>query len=79
MTGHGRAALPCLITDRPVGLLIGALQILGPSRCRRSRRATARAMGCDLSRAAPFRLWPWPLQAAGGLPLVTWTVRDAQD
>lgn len=70
------ARLCQLITNRPVGLLIGAYDHVEHDLL--AKAATARALGCDyigphhsvLDTVAP---------AAGGLPLVTWTVRTPED
>ena len=70
------ARLCQLITNRPVGLLIGADDHVEHDLL--AKAATARAMGCDyigphhsvLDTVAP---------AAGGLPLVTWTVRTPDE
>jgi len=70
------ARLCQLITNRPVGLLIGADDHVEHDLL--AKAATARALGCDymgphhsvLDTVAP---------AAGGLPLVTWTVRTPEE
>lgn len=70
------ARLCQLIRNRPVGLLIGADDHVEHDLL--AKAATARALGCDymvphhsvLDTVAP---------AAGGLPLVTWTVRTPEE
>lgn len=70
------ARLCQLISNRPVGLLIGADNHVEEDLL--AKAATARALGCDfigphtsvLDTIAP---------AAGGLPLVTWTVRTPDE
>jgi glycerophosphoryl diester phosphodiesterase len=74
----GTVARVChVIKDRPVGLLIGALQILGPSGVE-AQAATARAMGCDFVGPHHSSL-AVAAAASGGLPLVTWTVRTEDE
>jgi glycerophosphoryl diester phosphodiesterase len=70
------ARLCQLIHNRPIGLLIGADNHVEEDLL--AKAATARALGCDfigphtsvLETIAP---------AAGGLPLVTWTVRTPEE
>jgi glycerophosphoryl diester phosphodiesterase len=63
-----------LVTDRPVGLLIGPEPLLGVDTVR-SKVARARAIGCDY--LAPHLTSLAVVEEAGGsLPLVTWTLRD---
>lgn len=66
------ARLCRLVTDRPVGLLVGAdnqveADIVGQA-------ATARALGCDYL-GPHHSVLPVISDASGGLPLVAWTVR----
>jgi glycerophosphoryl diester phosphodiesterase len=71
------ARLCRLIEDRPVGLLIPPEPFAGVDAIR-TMAARGRAMGCDylgphLSSLAAVK------DAAGGLPLVTWTVRTPDE
>ena len=71
------ARLCRIIEDRPVGLLIPPEPFAGVDAVR-TMAARGRAMGCDyigphLSSLATV------MDAAGGLPLVTWTVRTAEE
>jgi glycerophosphoryl diester phosphodiesterase len=70
------ARLCRLVTDRPVGLLCIAdnqveEDLLG-------KAAKARALGCDYI-APHHSALPVVAEASGGLPLVTWTVRTAEE
>ena len=71
------ARLCRMIEDRPIGLLIPPEPFSGVDAVR-TMAARGRAMGCDyigphLSSLATV------MDAAGGLPLVTWTVRTAEE
>jgi glycerophosphoryl diester phosphodiesterase len=70
------ARLCRLVTDRPVGLLVGAdnqveADILG-------KAASARAMGCDYI-GPHISILETIADVSGGLPLVTWTVRTGEE
>lgn len=66
------ARLCRLVTDRPVGLLAFAGQ--DERETVRAKAMTARGLGCDY--VAPHHsVLPVMQEAAGGLPMVTWTVR----
>jgi glycerophosphoryl diester phosphodiesterase len=67
------ARLCQIVEGRPVGLLIDALEKIGPEGVAR-QAGKARAMGCDYVGPHHSSL-PAAAGAAGGLPLVTWTVR----
>lgn len=67
------ARLCQLVRDRPVGLLIGP-SILGDAAIR-LKAERARAMGCDYL-APHVTSLEIADKASGGLPLVTWTIRD---
>jgi len=71
------ARLCQLVTDRPVGLLIGPELLLGADAVRQTV-ARSRAMGCDYL-APHLTSLATVNDAAGGLPLVTWTLRDPAD
>jgi glycerophosphoryl diester phosphodiesterase len=66
-----------LVTDRPVGLLIAAEPLLGADVVR-AKAAKGRAMGCDYL-APQLTSLATVDELAGGLPLVTWTLRDLTD
>lgn len=70
------ARLCRLITDRPIGLLIDTLEKLGADHVIQ-KAETARVMGCDYL-GPHFTSLETVWGAAGGLPLVTWTVRDGE-
>jgi glycerophosphoryl diester phosphodiesterase len=71
------ARLCQLVTGRPVGLLIAAEPLLGVEIVA-AKAAKARAMGCDY--LAPHLTSLATVGGlAGGLPLVTWTLRDPAD
>jgi glycerophosphoryl diester phosphodiesterase len=71
------ARLCQVIPDRPVGLLIDGPERLGAEEVVR-KAATGRTMGCDYLGPHVTAL-ETIAAAAGGLPLVTWTVRTADD
>jgi len=70
------ARLCRLITDRPVGLLIDTFAKLGAEGVVR-KAETARVMGCDYL-GPHFTSLEAVSSVSGGLPLVTWTVRDSE-
>lgn len=63
-----------LVTDRPVGLLIAPEPVLSADEVR-MKAMRGRAVGCDYL-APHFTSLAIAEGAAGGLPLVTWTIRD---
>ena len=70
------ARLCRLVTDRPVGLLAVAGQ--DEHETIRAKAMTARGLGCDY--VAPHHSVLSAMQeAAGGLPMVTWTVRTPRE
>ena len=70
------AKLCRLVTDRPVGLLAIADNQVEEDIA--GKAASARAMGCDY--VAPHHSVLDVMEAAaGGLPMVTWTVRTAEE
>ncbi|MFT3725041.1 MAG: glycerophosphodiester phosphodiesterase family protein [Hyphomonadaceae bacterium] len=70
------AQLCRLVADRPVGLLAIADNHVEEDIA--GKAATARAMGCDY--IAPHHSILAKIEAAaGGLPMVTWTVRTAEE
>ncbi len=70
------ARLCRLVTDRPVGLLAIADNQVEEDIA--GKAASARAMGCDY--VAPHHSILGVMEAAaGGLPMVTWTVRTAEE
>ncbi|HVY89350.1 MAG TPA: glycerophosphodiester phosphodiesterase family protein [Hyphomonadaceae bacterium] len=69
------ARLCHLIDDRPIGLLIDALANIGMDEIAAKARR-ARAMGCDYL-APHFSSLDVAAPLAGGLPVVTWTIRDS--
>lgn len=71
------ARLCQLVTDRSVGLLIAAEPLLGADVVR-AKAAKGRAMGCDYL-APQLTSLATASELAGGLPLVTWTLRDPVD
>ncbi len=71
------ARLCQVIEGRPVGLLVDTLEKLGPDGVAR-QAGMARAMGCDYIGPHHSSLAA-ASAAAGGLPLVTWTVRTAEE
>lgn len=70
------AQLCKVIEGRPVGLLIDTLEKLSPAGIER-QAGKARAMGCDFIGPHHSSL-AIAARAAGGLPLVTWTVRSEE-
>ena len=70
------ARLCRLVTDRPVGLLAIADNQVEADII--AKAATARALGCDYI-APHHSALEAIVDAAGGLPLVTWTVRTAEE
>jgi len=70
------ARLCQLVTDRPVGLLVGPAPVLGAEEVR-MKAQRARAMGCDYL-APHFSSLAVAEETAGGLPLVTWTIREPE-
>jgi glycerophosphoryl diester phosphodiesterase len=70
------ARLCQLVADRSVGLLIGPEPVLGAEEIR-AKAARGRALGCDYL-APHFTSLPIAEEAAGGLPLVTWTIREPE-
>jgi len=68
------AKLCRLIEDRPIGLLIAGVDLIGVEAVA-AKVGRARAMGCDFV-APHFSSLDVAAPLAGGLPLVTWTVRD---
>jgi glycerophosphoryl diester phosphodiesterase len=71
------ARLCSIVEGRPVGLLVDTLEKLGPAGVAR-HAGKARAMGCDFIGPHHSSLAPVSA-AAGGLPLVTWTVRSVAE
>jgi glycerophosphoryl diester phosphodiesterase len=71
------ARLCNIIGGRPVGLLIDTLEKLTPAGIER-QAGKARAMGCDFVGPHHSSL-AVASAAAGGLPLVTWTVRTEEE
>jgi hypothetical protein len=71
------ARLCQLVSDRPVGLLIAAEPLLGIENVL-AKAAKGRAMGCDYL-APHLTSLATISEAAGGLPLVTWTLREPAD
>lgn len=71
------ARLCQLVSDRPVGLLIAAEPLLG-AEIVAAKAASGRAMGCDYL-APQLTSLATVSGLAGGLPLVTWTLRDPAD
>ena len=71
------ARLCHIIVGRPVGLLVDTLERLTPAGIER-QAGKARAMGCDFVGPHHSSL-AIAAAAAGGLPLVTWTVRTEEE
>ena len=71
------ARLCQIVEGRPVGLLIDTLEKLGVEGVAR-QAGKARAMGCDYVGPHHSSLAA-AVGAAGGFPLVTWTVRTAEE
>jgi glycerophosphoryl diester phosphodiesterase len=70
------ARLCRLVRDRPVGLLINADNLVEEDIV--GKAATARALGCDYI-APHHSVLETVAEASGGLPLVTWTIRTAEE
>jgi glycerophosphoryl diester phosphodiesterase len=71
------ASLCELVRDRPVGLLIAGEPLIGAEAVR-AKADRARALGCRYL-APHLTSLATAETAAGGLPLVTWTLRDPAD
>jgi glycerophosphoryl diester phosphodiesterase len=67
------ARLCRLVTDRPVGLLVVTDNLPDIA----TKAMTARALGCDYI-GPHHSILPATKAAAGGLPMVTWTVRTPE-